>query len=535
VIPLQALLLSPCLLAAPAAPDWAALQRRGARISAIEVQQQDVFDLTNPKEDTWIGRGGDKLHWRTREGVIRRALLFKVGDRVNVRRIRETERLLRALAFLKDAHVDLEPLPDGSVRARVWARDAWTLKLSGSLQQVGGQKSSAFGLQEQNLMGTGKTLAFSYARSPIQTSGTFAYADPQLLGSDWTLNTQYSHLSNGSARALTLQRPFLSLDTPWSATVQFQSTGSTLVIYDHNSGIYSAPSQLNSVNLGAAWAAVHSETDAWRPGAALVEQKAGYGPLTTAAPPGGLPAPDLEPRRLRGPALTLSYLEDRFEVFRDMLGMDTPEDYNLGWSGSAQAGRYLPAWGSTEAAWFTQAQLNKGWSSSDRDLILAQASLSGRNGPGGWADALTDLTLTGYWKDTPHQITAVHLALDAERRPDPEDIYYLGAGQGLSGYPNYLHPGDARWQLSANQRMLTEQRWLSLVRLGFVAFADMGSIHRLDGAGWTPVYADVGAGLRMGDLKSSLGKVILITVAVPVVREPGQNRYQLVFGNVVQF
>jgi hypothetical protein len=83
--------------------------------------------------------------------------------------------------------------------------------------------------------------------------------------------------------------------------------------------------------------------------------------------------------------------------------------------------------------------------------------------------------------------------------------------------------------------MLTEQRWLGLVRLGFVAFADAGAIHRLDGTGWSPLYSDVGAGLRMGDLKSSLGKVILVTVAMPLVRQPGQERWQLLFGNTVTF
>jgi len=146
--PLYPLFLAASLLlpAAPAAPDWAALQKRGARISEIQVDRQDVFDLNNPKEDTWLGRGGNKLHRSTREGVIRRALLFQVGEKVNARRIHETERLLRAEAFLKDAHIEPELLPDGSVRAHVWVRDAWTLKLSGSVQQVGGQHSSGFGV-----------------------------------------------------------------------------------------------------------------------------------------------------------------------------------------------------------------------------------------------------------------------------------------------------------------------------------------------------------------------------------------------------
>jgi hypothetical protein len=520
---------------APAVPQWAALQARHARIAEIQVQDTDVFDLTQKSDNNRLGRLGNRLHMTTREGVIRRALLFQVGDPVNVRRIQETERYLRTLVFLKDARVDLQPLPDGTVRAVVWVRDAWTLKLSAGYQQVGGQPSSNFGLQEQNLMGTGKTLAFSYARNPTQITDTLAYGDPQLFGSSWTLNTDYQHLSNGTARGLTLQRPFTSLDTPWSVTAQFSSTGSVLTIFDRNSSIYSIPSQLNNASLGMAWALWHDEDQAWRPGLQVVNLEARYGAATTLAEPFGLPVPDLTARTLRGPAVTVAYLAEDFRVYRDLLAMDTHEDYNLGWAGSLTLGHYLPDWGSSESAPFVQGQVSKAWSATDGDLLLAQSSFSGRRGPGGWQDALTNLTVTGYWKETPAVISAAHLVLDRACHPDPEDIYYLGATQGLNGYPNNLHPGDARWELSLNQRFLTEQRWWGVVRLGYMAFADLGAIHRLDGSGWSPAYSDLGGGLRFGDLKSSLGKVILVTFSVPLERQPGQDRWQLNFGNTVQF
>ena len=167
--------------------------------------------------------------------------------------------------------------------------------------------------------------------------------------------------------------------------------------------------------------------------------------------------------------------------------------------------------------------------------MLASASATGRKGASGWEDALADLTLTGYWKEPLELTTAAHLFLDGARRPDPEDIYYLGGNEGLRGYPNFLHPGDARWLCSLEQRLLTEKRWLGIVRLGFVAFTDAGSIHRLDGEGWSRTYADVGVGLRLGDLKSSLGHVVVIALATPLVREPGVGRWQLTFGNVIQF
>ena len=88
---------------------------------------------------------------------------------------------------------------------------------------------------------------------------------------------------------------------------------------------------------------------------------------------------------------------------------------------------------------------------------------------------------------------------------------------------------------SFDYRLLTEQRWWGLVRLGFSAFADLGSVRRLDGQGWSRTYSDVGVGLRLGNLKSSLGRVILLSVAVPLNKEPYQSRWQFTIGNSMRF
>jgi hypothetical protein len=74
-----------------------------------------------------------------------------------------------------------------------------------------------------------------------------------------------------------------------------------------------------------------------------------------------------------------------------------------------------------------------------------------------------------------------------------------------------------------------------LVRLGYNAFVDVGAVRQFDGLGWSRPYSDIGAGLRLGNLKSSLGRVVLLSVAVPLNREPYQARYQFTIGNTVRF
>ena len=76
---------------------------------------------------------------------------------------------------------------------------------------------------------------------------------------------------------------------------------------------------------------------------------------------------------------------------------------------------------------------------------------------------------------------------------------------------------------------------MGLFQAGFVAYADGGAIRRADTGRWSRTYANVGAGLRFGVLKSGRGNLILVSVAMPIVREPGIDRLLLVLGNSVGF
>lgn len=46
---------------------------------------------------------------------------------------------------------------------------------------------------------------------------------------------------------------------------------------------------------------------------------------------------------------------------------------------------------------------------------------------------------------------------------------------------------------------------------------------------------EVGGEHRFWDLKSSIGRIFIVTVAYPLRREPGMESHQIVVGNVVRF
>ena len=519
----------------PVPRPWKAYQASHTAIKSIVIQIGDIFDLTLPAENRWYGRLADKLHASTHEGVIRKVLLFKEGDAVDARVIYETERLLRALPFVKDAHITPMKGPDGSLVARVQVRDAWTTQVNASFASVGGQRTMNMGVTEQNFMGMGKAVGVSYTKDPARTTSALTYGDPQLFGSRWTLGLADAHLSDGELRNFTLTRPFYALETPWSTNLTMNQQHSNLYLYDQGKQIFQGRFIQDDVQGSAAWK-VHSSGDrVWRAGVFFDRQDTSYGPLTPSLPLSTVPAPTLVDRRLRGPALTFATQKDAFSTYQDLQGMDTPEDYNLAWNSSLELGAYSRALGSTEPGPFFLFTATSGWSSDSDNLTLLTVNASGRMPAGGMEGGMLSVAVSEYHKVTPNQILAAYAVFNDGLRLDPEKWYYLGGNQGMRGYPNFLHPGDASWMLSCDYRMLTEQRWGGLIRLGFAAFADVGSIRQFDGLGWSRAYSDAGLELRLGNLRSSLGRVILLSIGVPLNREPYQSRFQFTIGNTMQF
>jgi hypothetical protein len=64
----------------PGIPSDAVLEKEGAVIGEVLVDNQNIFNLQDPKDDNKIFRLADRLHIKTRARVVREQLLFKPGD-----------------------------------------------------------------------------------------------------------------------------------------------------------------------------------------------------------------------------------------------------------------------------------------------------------------------------------------------------------------------------------------------------------------------------------------------------------------------
>src|SRR5579862_3521128 len=61
-------------------PSDVELERSGAVFGEIHIDNKDVFDKSDPKDNKALFRLADKLHVVTRKSVIRHQLLFRSGD-----------------------------------------------------------------------------------------------------------------------------------------------------------------------------------------------------------------------------------------------------------------------------------------------------------------------------------------------------------------------------------------------------------------------------------------------------------------------
>lgn len=129
----------------------------GRVISDIYIKRLQPFgtSITDTARYTksWSGRMGNKLHSLTREKVVRNNLLIDVGDEIDAEVLRDVERVLRRLPFLRDARVYIIPKKETSqVDVLIITRDVWSITGSASYNDP---QNFEFSITDRNFLGLG--------------------------------------------------------------------------------------------------------------------------------------------------------------------------------------------------------------------------------------------------------------------------------------------------------------------------------------------------------------------------------------------
>ena len=508
-------------------PSFRELEAAGALIGDIRINNRDIFDLDDRRENAWPYRLANTLHIRTRPGVVRRALLFKSGEPVSARLIEETERLLRDNDYLYDVRIEPIAYHDGMVDIEVTTRDTWTLDPGFRFSRQGGSNSSSIGLKEHNLLGTGITVGAGRVSDVDRSGNEYSIWQSRAFG-DWvTIGYVHGSFDDGRSDFFTLARPFYALDTRWAAGVS-GSTGRRIdSIYSDGTIVsqYQHASDRGEVFGGWSKGLVDGWTHRYFVG--LKYEDDTYSTVPSLVAPSQLP----ENLRLVAPFFRYEVIQDDYEKLKNRNQIERVEYFALGFHSTLELGRATTALGSTRDLWLYDATVSDGFTLSPGDNVLVSAYAKGRYGTAGGENQMLGAIGKYYNQLHGRYLFFASLSGDTLANGDAASQLQLGGDSGLRGYPLRYQTGTHRVVLSLEERVYSDWYPLRLFRIGAAAFVDVGRAwggenQNVANPGWL---SDVGIGLRILNSRSARGGMAHLDLAFPLNADSSIKSYQILF------
>lgn len=185
-------------------------QSSAPTIQAIQIVRSEIFDSSETRH--WYARVANALHFVTREGVVSRELLFKVGEPYDSAKVAESARNLRQLYIFRQVRID-SLTSDSGFTMRVTTKDGWSTKSDFRFRSTGGQTEWGATYNETNLFGTGSLFTIRYKKNPDRSSLLFQFEQPRFIAKSVRLALAYDDRSDGQRGSVIVQRPFYTLET----------------------------------------------------------------------------------------------------------------------------------------------------------------------------------------------------------------------------------------------------------------------------------------------------------------------------------
>ncbi|UCH47743.1 MAG: hypothetical protein JSU95_17075 [Betaproteobacteria bacterium] len=514
-------------------PTFERLEAEGAIIGQVLVDNQNIFDLDDPKENNWLYRLANTLHIRTRAGVIRRILLFKPGDPVVAQRFEESERLLQNTAYIYEVLIRPIAYNNGVVDIEVVTRDTWTLDPGLGVSRRGGENTSKYGLKELNLIGTGAAIEWQREETERGRTDAYQFNNDLVLGTRSRFNYTYFDGYTGTSQFISLVRPFFALDSRWSAGISGSTSDQLVSTYNNNVLIsqYRLQRNTTSVSAGLSRGLVNGWVRRYSLGLDYLEEKN--------EPVGGVPPPNQLPidETRVSPFVRFEVIQDRFLRTTNRDQVARPEYFLLGFSTNIKLGYASTALGSTRSAWNYSATLNQGWDLSRDRILVAQAAAAGLYADGDEEDRLFTGSVEYYVPQSNRAQTYVAIRGDSASDITQTNQLSIGGENGLAGYPANYQTGDTRVLFNLEQRLYSDWYPFQLFRVGGGAFLDVGRAWGGDDTtnGDPDWLASVGVGLRVFSVRSAFGTVWRLDIAFPIDPEGDVPSYQIQFYRTIGF
>jgi len=510
------------------------LESSGAVFGDIEIDNKNVFDKQDPKDNKALFRLADKLHVTTRRSVIRHQLLFRSGELYSRHVMEESARILRADRYFYDASIEPVRYHDGKVDVRVTTRDVWTLDPGFNYGRSGGTNSTGVSLQELNILGTGSAVGIGHKSAVDRSSSSVSFANNHAFGTWTAVNLNYAQLSDGSLRQAIINSPFYSLDTHYAGGVAAQNIDQSDHLYDRGQVIDQFHDHAVYAQAYAGWSAGldHGWVRRWSVGITYDERR--FSPDTTRS---GVTMLLPQDRRFAYPWVRFDLVQDRYVTLENRDQIGRIEDFSLGTYLTAQLGWADSAFGSSRSAALFMLASGRGAMPSVNTTLLMTSVFTGRVEDGTLRNSVLDAAIRYYVQQSRNLLFFTTLRAANGWRLDLENQLLLGGDNGLRGYPLRYQDGTGRALFSVEERYFTDWYPFRLFRVGAAVFADAGQTWGNAPLARTGLgmLEDAGFGLRFGNARSGFGNVFHLDFAFPLNVRPGIDKAQVLLQTEAAF
>ena len=482
----------------------------GLPIVAITFDRFDIFDTTDPKTDAWFYRWANALHVVSKEDFLRSMLLFKEGDLYSESAAAESARILRSLGIINPITITARRVEDG-VEVTVETHDRWSLRLGGQGDVSGSRSSFGFDIEENNLLGWGKSLGVAYESDNERNGWSFQYFDPNVLETRWRLKLEHANLSDGSRDELVIDRPFYSLATRWTWGVAAGQDEVEEHLYSESDSVISGYRNSETVRIWGGARLPGNSHITRRVVAGWEYRQDLYSDWQWESDGAHYPQP--ENLLIEGPSLAYQQISDDFVVVEGFRAWTVQEDVAMGPNFSVSTVFSTPATGGDQRRLLfdlgAHAARRKGeW------LVLGDAWLTGRHENTGFRNLVAGVQFGA--AQLGQQGLQMRLLAETSRQLDQYRQLTLGADIGLRGWDPDYFDGTGRALLNVQWRKLLKEDVFGLFSFGVVVFGDAG-------ATWEPrvgpdtdgIRLDAGVGLLFDLSHLSRTNLLRVDVAFP--------------------
>lgn len=499
------------------------------KISKIVVVNNPIFDESAP-DAFFIHRWANALHINTKEYVVLDNLTFNETDSISQKDLDESQRLLRAVPYIRDAKVyvaekdpeaDTDPALE-SVVVETW--DNWSLLPTASLSSSGGDTRYSFGVKEDNLFGTGIRTRLKYQSNESRNGYAFAFEAPISIIEHGILAAEFYDNSDGQAKHVYVSKPFYSLNTNTMYSAEFLDENRIDTLRQNGEDVNEFEHTIDYLNLQYGWLINKNSEHLSRFITGVTQDKHEF--VNTELYPASMLPPN---RDFMYPWVGYEFIQDDFYVLNNVHLITNNEDFNLGWHHYVQLGLETNDVDDNSPIGYHVKWQSAGGYKFDNQLWLLEMG-----GTSTIATSQKDTYTVDIQAEYFYQIHPKWTAYGKAWASLSQNTYLdltegLGDETGVRGYPNEYQQGDNQWLLTAEIRNYPNINLYQLAELGWAVFTDLGQAsggQLADNNEVSGPLGSIGIGARIYSSRSSYGNVAHIDFSVPYTGGDATNSWE---------